>query len=84
LNDSNWGKEEANERLLNCGFGVSARIISGPCHELQMGTKNKKRRYSPEGIVRGEERKMGEWAKNGLERKPTKKSSSDGRSSMEE
>jgi hypothetical protein len=34
--------------------------------------------------VKGEESKVGEWAENGLARKPTKEPSSSGRSSMEE
>jgi hypothetical protein len=34
--------------------------------------------------MKGAESKVGEWAENGLARKPTKEPSSSGRSSMEE
>jgi hypothetical protein len=38
------GKERGYERVLKWCFGVSAGIISGPCHELQKGRRMKEKR----------------------------------------
>jgi hypothetical protein len=44
------GKGRGHERVLNCCFGSSARIIPGTCHRLQKGRKNERKAInSPEG-----------------------------------